>query len=100
MLAIIWVTLFVCACASCYYTLTDRLPIVIGGVCSIALFGVLAFGALNIVVIDGGSVAFRSANQVLSFLAIAGVVVNLLYLFADATGQLSGDERPIRGDRS
>ena len=99
MLIQIWLTLTLIASACTYYTLTDRLPIVIGAATATLLWGVLAFGGLNIVVVDGGAIAYQQPNQVLAFLALGGAVINLLYLFADATGQLTGEARPIRGER-
>ena len=99
MLMQIWIALALIASACTYYVLTDRLPVVIGAAIATLTYGVLAFGSLNIVVVDGGGIAYQQANQVLAFLALGGAVVNLLYLFADATGQLTGEARPIRGER-
>jgi len=79
LLVITWLTIFVIACACLHQTLTRRLPAVLGAVFGVLLWAVLAFGALNLAVVDGGGIAFRDASQVLSFLSLGGIVVNFVF---------------------
>lgn len=82
MLVIMWLTLFVVASATLHQTLTRRLPNVLGALLGIILWIVLAFGALDLVVIGMDGVAFTDESQPLAFLCLGGVVVNGVFIFA------------------
>lgn len=84
--------------------ITRRLPAVIGALAGIIMLVIAAFGALNLEVATSCCVYERDPNQPLAFLALGGVVVNVVFLLADATGQLPtaedrGAELPADGGR-
>jgi hypothetical protein len=74
----------------------DLLPPTLGAMIGIIMFVLVAFGALNLEIATGCCVYERDPNQPLAFLGLAGAVVNLVFLLADATGQLP--ERSPRGE--
>jgi hypothetical protein len=92
MLAIIWITLFTIGAAQIGLLLQQRLPAVLGSILGMALWLVVALGALNLQVVSGGTLAFEQAVQPLAYLALAPLLVNGIFLFADATGQLPTGE--------
>jgi hypothetical protein len=98
MLVLTWLTIFVIACACLHQTLTRRLPAVLGAVFGVLLWAVLAFGALNLAVVDGGGVAFRSSSQVLSYLALGGIVVNFVFAAAAFLDKLPRGSPAERSD--
>jgi hypothetical protein len=92
-----WLLIFGAGAIVTGLTITQRLPAVIGALFGIALLTVAAFGALNIEIATSCCIYQRDANQPLAFLGLAGVVVNLVFLFADATGQIP-DGGPTSGE--
>jgi cytochrome c-type biogenesis protein CcmE len=92
-----WVLVFGLASVSTGLTITKRLPAVIGALAAVAMFVTVGLGALNLeVVTSSGSIVSRT-NQPLAYLALGGVVVNFVFLFADATGQIP-DGGPTSGE--
>jgi len=98
MLVTIWITLFVVGSIQTGLVLHRRLPAVLGALAGILVWLVCAFGALNLEVASGGAIIYGEAFEPLSFLALAGVVINLVYLFADATDQLPDGTTGPRGE--
>jgi hypothetical protein len=96
MLLLTWLLVFGLAATTTGLTITKRLPAVIGSLAAVAMFVVVAFGALNLEVATGGTVITRT-NQPLAFLALGGAVVNMVFVFADATGQIP-DGGPTSGE--
>jgi hypothetical protein len=96
MLLMIWITLFAIAAVTTGLTISRRLPGVIGALGAILLWVVVAFGALQLEVVSGGSIIMRDPNQPLAFLGLAGIVLNLIFALADATNQLP-DSGPTAG---
>jgi len=74
----------------------DLMPPTIGAMIGIIMFVLVAFGALNLEIATGCCVYERDPNQPLAFLGLAGIAINVVYLFADATGQLP--KRSPRGE--
>jgi len=98
MLLAIWLLLFGTAALTTGLTIRQRLPAVIGSLAGLLLWVVVGLGALNLEVATGGAIIQRSANQPLAFLGLAGIVLNLVFAFADATGQLPDGSTGKRGD--
>jgi len=98
MLVIIWITLFFINAACMHQTLTRRLPVMLGALLGLILSIVLAFGALDLVVVSGGSVALTDASRGLALLCVGGMVVDIGLLFASFTGQLPTGSPSERSD--
>jgi hypothetical protein len=98
MLVIIWTTLFVIGSVQTGLVLQQRLPAVLGSILGMAVWLVVALGALNLEVASGGSIIYNQAVQPLAYLGLAPLVVNAVYLFADATGQLPTGRTDPEGD--
>jgi hypothetical protein len=96
MLLLAWAVVFTLGATTTGLTISKRLPAVIGSLGAMLMFVVVAFGALNLEVATGGSVITRT-NQPLAFLGLAGAVVNMIFVFADATGQIP-DGGPTSGE--
>lgn len=92
----IWAAVFVVAVVQAYYLLKGKLPEVIGPFIGLVLFITLAYSALNITVIVDGA-----TNQVsepsLAILAVAGIMLNAVWLFSEAIEVLPLDA--FRGAR-
>jgi hypothetical protein len=92
----IWAAVFVVAVVQAYYLLKGKLPEVIGPFIGLVLFITLAYSALNITVIVDGT-----TNQVsepsLAILAVAGIMLNAVWLFSEAIEVLPLDA--FRGAR-
>lgn len=92
----IWAAVFVVAVVQAYYLLKGKLPEVIGPFIGLVLFITLAYSAFNITVIVDGT-----SNQVsepsLAILAVAGIMLNAVWLFSEAIEVLPLDA--FRGAR-
>lgn len=74
--------------------LSGRLPGTIGSLMSIALWVAIVPSAFAVEIgAESGSVE-TVQQPTLAFLAVAGVGVSALYLFADVTGRISRDSSP------
>lgn len=91
-----WALIFGLAAITTGLTITRRLPAVIGAMAGIAMFIIVGFGALNLEVATSCCI-YTQTNQPLAFLGLGGTVTNLVYLFADATGQIP-DGGPTSGE--
>jgi len=98
MLVITWLVIFTIACGNLHQTLVRRLPAVLGGMFGILLFAVLAFGALNLEAVSGGSIAYSSESQVLSFLSLGGIAINFIFTVAAIVGELPTGSPADRSD--
>jgi hypothetical protein len=95
MIFIVWITLFTIGSVQIGLLLMDRLPAVMGSILGMALWLVVALGGLNLEHINGSNLVANGANELLVFLALAPLLVNVIYLFADATNQLpTGEVNP------
>lgn len=92
----IWAAVFVVSVVQAYYLLKGKLPEVIGPFIGLVLFTTLAYSALNITVIANGS-STQVSEPSLAILAVAGIMLNAVWLFSDAIEVLPLDA--FRGAR-
>lgn len=89
MLATTYTALFVMATAVLLLLLTDRLPRVIGGALALAFWGALVPGSFAVEIgAESGSLSTVS-QPTLAFVAVAGLGVTALFMFAAVTGRLA-----------
>jgi len=89
MLATTYTALFVMATTVLMLLLTDRLPRVIGGALTLAFWAALVPGSFAVEIgAESGSLSTVS-QPTLGFVAVAGLGVTALYLWAAVTGRLT-----------
>jgi hypothetical protein len=96
MLMNIWAAVFVVAVVQAYYLLKGKLPEVIGPFIGLVLFVTLAYSAFNITIFHGGKTSTLSEPS-LAILAVAGIMLNAVWLFSEAIEVLPLDA--FRGAR-
>ena len=90
MLMNVWIALFVISVIQTYYLLKGKLPEVIGPMIGFFLYVMLAYSAFNLTVPHGNNLS-EYAQPELAVLAVAGIILNTVWLFTDSIEYLPFD---------
>jgi len=91
-----WITITVLGVVVAFMTVTDAIDVIIGGVASLILGSLCAYGALGLEEVGGGQVR-AVATPELSIVGLAIIIVGVVYLFDGVIGSL--DLGTLRGSR-